>query len=46
MTLEEILHFRKKYYDVTKDFNFEVPIFENEILNSKKERKRQKNIII
>jgi hypothetical protein len=25
MTLEEILEYRKKYYDITKDFNFSVP---------------------
>jgi len=28
MTLEEILEYRKIYYDITKDYNFEVPLFD------------------
>jgi len=46
MTLEEILNYRKKFYDVTKDYNFEVPLFNEDALNSKNERNRQKNIIL
>ncbi len=46
MTLEEILNYRKKFYDVTKDYNFKVPLFEEDAINSKNERNRQKNIIL
>ena len=45
MTLEEILKYRKKYYDVTKDFNFNPPIFEEQENISKIEREKEKNII-
>jgi len=46
MTLEEILNYREKFYNITKDYNFEVPIFKEDALNSKNERNRQKNIIL
>ena len=45
MTLEEILKYRKEFYDKSKDYNFDVPRFDLNIKDSKEESKRQKKII-
>ncbi|MDD3144557.1 MAG: shikimate kinase [Candidatus Gracilibacteria bacterium] len=45
MTLEKILEYRDNYYNITKDFDFKVPIFELREGKTKEERDNEKNII-
>lgn len=45
MTLEKILEYRDNYYNITKDFDFKVPIFELREWKTKEERDNEKNII-
>jgi len=45
MTLEQILNHRKKFYDLTKDYNFEVPEFDLEIERTKIRREFEKEMI-
>lgn len=45
MTLKEILEYRKVYYDITKDYNFEVPVFDPIPNKPKDVREIEKEII-
>jgi len=45
MTLEEILQYRHNFYNITKDFDFEVPIFNSNSYKTKDERTMEKVIV-
>lgn len=45
MWLTEILEYRKIYYDITKDYNFEVPLFDAVPNKNKETREIEKDII-
>lgn len=45
MTLKEILLYREKFYNISKDFNFQPPEFESVWYKNKYIRNREKNLI-
>ncbi|MDD2907229.1 MAG: shikimate kinase [Candidatus Gracilibacteria bacterium] len=45
MTLDEILEYRHNFYNITKDFDFKVPVFEAREGKTKEERAAEKEVV-
>lgn len=45
MTLDEILEYRHNFYNITKDFDFKVPVFEAREWKTKEERAAEKEVV-